>query len=623
MSVSSVAAMIPAKQNEITSREQIPEQDCWNLADLFDSVQDWQRDKKRLEQEIAFLQTFKGKLGQSAGSLYQALDYYFNLDKKLMRLYAYAGMLSDQDTRQSEPLAMKQEMEQLQTKLNSISSFLEAEIVRIPANVISSFLVEDKNLQTYRQYLDDSVRRKPHILNEQEEKLIAEAGLMSGTAQEVFNIFSNAELPYKSIRLENGREIKVDPVNYTLHRASDNRRDRHQVFQAFFGTLKEFERTFGTQLYGDLKKNLFYKNVRQYSSCLEQALDHNNIPVSVYHTLIENANAHLPVLHQYLQLRRQRLGLPELHYYDIYPALVKEIDRDYSYAESRDLLIRSLSVLGKTYQDILLKALQDRWIDVYPNPGKRSGAYMEGLAYDVHPYILLNFKGKFSDVSTLAHELGHAVHSSFSNKNQAYVNSRYPIFLAEVASTVNEALLIDYVLKNTRDTAMKISLLGHYLEEFRGTLFRQTQFAEFELQIHETVERGEALTGEKFSRIYLGILKKYYGHQEKICFIDDLYGIEWAYIPHFYYNFYVFQYSTSFTAAQAIVSKILEGEKDMVNRYLQFLSSGCSEYAIPTLQKLGIDMVSPAPFTMAIQRMREIIEQIEKLAADLKNLPEG
>jgi oligoendopeptidase F len=447
------------------------------------------------------------------------------------------------------------------------------------------------------------------------EKLIAEAGLMSDTAQEVYNIFSNAELPYKKIQLDDGREVTVDPVHYTLYRTSDNRNDRIKVFQAFFGALKEFERTFGTQLYGELKKNLFYKNARNYSSCLERALDHNNIPVQVYHSLIGNTNVHLPLLHRYLRLRQKRLAVAELHYYDIYPPLVPDIEQEYSYADSQNVILQSLARLGVKYREILLQAFGQRWIDVYPNPGKRSGAYMEGIAYDVHPYILMNYKGKFHDVSTLTHELGHALHSFFSNKNQSFVNSRYPIFLAEVASTVNEALLMDYVLKQTADREQKISLLGQYLEEFRGTLFRQTQFAEFELRIHELVEGGGSLTGEKFSQLYLDILKKFYGHDEKICVIDDLYGVEWAYIPHFYYNFYVFQYSTSFTAAQAVASRILQGDQEIIDGYLQFLANGCADYAIPTLQKLGIDMLSAEPFVLAMQRMQEIMDQIEILSA--------
>ena len=601
----------PIPENE---RAQIPEQYKWNLSALFDSDQQWRNEKNRIEKQLSVFDTFKNTLAQNAEQLFNALDFYFNLEKYFMRLYAYAGMLSDQDIRLSEPLAMKQEMAHLETKLNSAAAFMEPEILTIPEERLHAFLVANKNLEIYSHYLDDILRRKAHTLNEQEEKLIAEAGLMSDTAQEVYTVFSNADLPYKTITLADGKEIKMDPVHYSLYRTSSNRDDRKKVFTSFFGALKEFERTFGTQLYGEIKKNLFYKNVRRYSSCLERSLDRNHIPVTVYHTLIKNIHTFFPVLYRYLRLRKQRLGVEDLQYHDIYPSLVKEIDLEYSYAESQKIIMQSLDRLGENYLQILRKAFKQRWIDVYPNPGKRSGAYMEGIAYDVHPYVLMNYKGKFHDLSTLAHELGHAMHSYFSNKQQPFVNSRYPIFLAEVASTVNEALLMDLVLRQTEDPAQKISLLGHYLEEFRGTLFRQSQFAEFELRIHETIEQGESLTGEKFTQMYLEILKKYYGHEEKICSINDLYGVEWAYIPHFYYNFYVFQYSTSFTAAQAIAAKILQGDPDILPRYLEFLGSGGSDYAIPVLQKLGIDMLGDEPFQLTMKRMEGVMDQIETLS---------
>jgi oligoendopeptidase F len=307
------------------------------------------------------------------------------------------------------------------------------------------------------------------------------------------------------------------------------------------------------------------------------------------------------------------LNLDQLKFYDTYPSLVGEIDLTYSYAEAKELILASLQVLGPEYMRALKRAFNERWIDVFPTPGKRSGAYMEGIAYDVHPYILMNYKEKYSDVSTLTHELGHAMHSHFSNKHQPYVNSHYPIFLAEVASTVNEALLMDHMLAQTNDPGIRLSLLGDALEGFRGTLFRQTQFAEYERAIHEKVEAGEAPTGDQFTELYLEIFRKYYGHDKGVMEIEDLYGLEWAYIPHFYYNFYVYQYSTSFTAAQAIAEKILSGEKNTVSGYIEFLSSGRSEYAIPTLNKLGIDMTGNEPFSITIRKMNEIMDEIEQI----------
>jgi len=601
------------KSTEEISRENTDSQHKWKLSDLYKSADSWKEQKKHLEGEIDKISSFKGTLSQSGSKLFEALDLYSNLEREFLRLYAYASMLSDQDTRESEPMGLKQEMTHLQTRLNSLSAFYEPEILTIPENKIEEYIEQYPDLKTYRHYLFDILRRKKHTLNQSEERLIAQAGLMAETAHEIFNILSNADLPYPEVQLSDGNTVRVDPTNYALYRESKNREDRKKIFEVFFETLQKFHRTFGTQLYGELKKNLFYKNVRQYDSSLHASLDKNNIQVEVFHKLIENVNKNLDTLHRYLHLRGKMLGIKDLHFYDAYPSLTKEVDLTYNYDQAKDLIKESLVVLGEEYNRIIDQSFEENWIDVYPNTGKRSGAYMDGIAYDVHPYILLNYKGKYNDVSTLTHELGHALHSYFSNKNQDFVNSHYPIFLAEVASTVNEALLMDHMLKNIDNKNERLALLGNLLDGFRGTLFRQTQFAEFELKIHELTEKGESLTGDRFTEIYLNIFKKYYGHDDGVMTIDDFFGVEWAYIPHFYYNFYVYQYSTSFTASQAIVAKFLEGEPGIVDKYLTFLSSGCSDYAIPTLQQVGIDMTSDEPFDLTIKKMNQVMDEIELL----------
>jgi oligoendopeptidase F len=599
------------KPSDKKSRVEIDEQYKWKLSDLYESLDAWKEHKASLEKEIDNIGSFKGTLIQSGKRLFEALDFYARLEREVLRLYAYATMLSDQDTRASEPMGLKQEMTHLQTRLKSVSAFFEPEILTIPENKISLFISETSELESYRHYLDDILRRKKHTLNQSEERLVAQAGLMAGTAQEVFNILSNADLPYPEVQLSDKQTVRIDPTNYALYRESKNREDRKKIFEVFFETLQQFHRTFGTQLYGELKKNLFYKNVRRYDSSLHASMDRNNIPIAVFHKLIENVNKNLDTLHRYLRLREKMLGITDLQFYDAYPSLTKEVDFTYTYEQARNLIQSSLTGLGAEYNTIIKKSFEENWIDVYPNPGKRTGAYMDGIAYDVHPYILLNFKGKYNDVSTLTHELGHALHSYFSNKNQNYVNSHYPIFLAEVASIVNEALLMDHMLNNIDDKNERLALLGNLLDGFRGTLFRQTQFAEFELKIHELTEKGESLTGDRFTKLYLEIFKKYYGHSDGVMNIDDLYGVEWAYIPHFYYNFYVYQYSTSFTASQAIVAKILDNEPGIIDKYLAFLSSGCSDYAIPTLQKVGIDMTSDEPFELTIKMMNQVMDEIE------------
>jgi oligoendopeptidase F len=522
-------------------------------------------------------------------------------------------MLSDEDTRESEPLGMKQELIQMHTQFSAAASFVQPEILKLNESVLYGYFKSNPQLEIYRQTIDDIIRRKVHTLDENEEKLVAEAGLMADTAHESFNILSNADLPYPEITLSDGNKVRIDATNYSLYRANRNREDRIVVFDAFFDVLHSFKRTFGTQLYGELKKNLFYKNVRHYNSCLEASLDKNNIPVQVYRNLVDNINKNLSTLHRYLDLRKRMLRLDSLHFYDIYAPLVAEVDLEYDYTEAQRVIRESLEVLGEKYISVLDSAYAKNWIDVFPNEGKRSGAYMQGSAYDVHPYILMNYKNKYDDVSTLTHELGHAMHSYFSNLSQPYINSHYPIFLAEVASTVNEALLMHYMLEQIDDPPTRLSLLGNALEGFRGTLFRQTQFAEYELLIHEQVESGGSLTGDGFTQIYLDLFRKYYGHDSGVTTVADKFGAEWAYIPHFYYNFYVFQYSTSFTASQTIVSKMLAGEEDIVGKYMQFLASGCSEYAIQTLNKVGVDMTSDEPFNQTIKRMNEIMDEMDTL----------
>jgi len=599
------------------SRTEIDDKYKWNLADLFETKSDWEKGKEAISGKFAKIGDYKGKLGDSAKSLFEALEYLHEVEKEFVLLYIYAHMLSDQDKRESGPQSMEGEMQQVNTELNKISAYFDPEILAIPEEKIVQFFKDEPKLDKYSQYIDDIQRRKAHTLSESEEKLIAEAGNLATTPQDIYGIFSNADMPRPKITLSNGKEVRLDAAGYAGNRASSVREDRIKVFEAFFGALNDFRRTFGTQLYGEVKKNIFYKNAKNYDSCLERALDNNNIPTSVYHKLIENTNKNLPTLHRYLKLRKRMLGVDKLHYYDMYPSLVKKVDLKYTYDEATKIVKKSLAALGEEYVATLDKAFNERWIDVYPNTGKRSGAYSQGSAYAIHPYILLNYNGKYNDMSTLAHELGHTMHSYFSNTRQPYVNSHYPIFLAEVASTANEALLMDHELKKLSDPEQRLSLLGNYLESFRTTMFRQTQFAEFELKIHEAAEKGEALTGDKFTEIYMEILKRYYGHDEGITVIDDLYAIEWAYIPHFYYNFYVFQYSTSYMASQALAEKMRQGGPEMVEKYLDFLSSGRSEYAIPTLKKVGIDMTTDEPFNLAIAKMNKVMDEIEKLLAEM------
>ena len=510
---------------------------------------------------------------------------------------------------------MVQDMGQVGTDFEAQISFVRPEILAMDRSTVEEFIRQEPKLEVYRHPLDDILRRKEHTGTELESKIIADAGLMADAPGNIYGIFSNAEFPFPEVTLSDGTSVKLDKSAYPLYRAVPNREDRRNVFAAFFGRLNDYRRTFGTQLYAEVKKDLFYAKARHYRSCLESALDESNIPVEVYESLVENVNANLPSFHRYLNLRKKMLGLDTLHYYDLYAPLVKGADLSYSFEEAVDNVIASLEPLGKDYVETARKALTERWVDVYPNEGKRSGAYSEGAAYDVHPYMLLNYNGQYDDMSTLAHELGHTMHSYLANKSQPYPTSQYSTFVAEVASTFNEALLLEYMLKTIKDDDVKLSLLGNYLDNIKGTVFRQTQFAEFELKIHEIAEQGKSLTGDRLNELYEEIVRKYYGHDRGICIVDDEIKSEWAYIPHFYYDFYVFQYATSFTASSALSEEVIAGDRGARERYLGLLRAGDSDYPVNLLKKAGVDMTTSLPLELTMKKMNRVMDEMEKILA--------
>ncbi len=607
--------------------QKIPDQYKWNLADIYPSDAAWKDAKQRLtdanpaserSMTIPALGKYKGTLGSSAQQMLGCLDLVTELNKEFSRLYSYASMSLDQDTKVQSYLGMQQEMSQLGAAFNATAAFIEPEILKIDPATVQSFLKTEKKLEIYRHYLDDILRRKAHTGSEGEEKIIADAGLMSDAASSIRGIFANADFPYPEVTLADGKVVKLDASGFALQRTSANREDRKKVFAAFMGKLNDYRRTFGTQLNAQVKKDLFYKNARKYNSCLESALDANNVPVQVYSSLIDNVNKNLSTFHRYLKLRQRILGVDQLHYYDLYAPLLANVDLKYTFEESQKNILAALKPLGSDYVATVSKAFSSRWMDVYPTEGKRSGAYSNGSAYDVHPYILLNYNGKYDDMSTVAHELGHTMHSYFSNTNQPYATSDYPIFVAEVASTFNEALLIDYMLKQIKDDNVRLSLLGSYLEGIKGTVFRQTQFAEYELRIHEMAEKGEPLTGDVLNKVYEEIVKKYYGHDQEICIVDDEIKAEWMYIPHFYYNFYVYQYATAYTASAALSEWTLGGNKESTKKYIKFLSSGGSDYPINLLKTAGVDMTTSEPFELTMKKMNRVMDDMEKILTRMK-----
>jgi oligoendopeptidase F len=605
--------IVPGAQTR--DRSQVPDRYTWDLSDLYSSEAAWREAKGRLAADLARIDAFKGRLGSSAATLADGLETISGLQKELSREYVYAESLADQDTRAAGPQGMKQEMVQLASDFSARASFVEPELLRLPPGTIDRFLAAEPRLGVYAFSLKDMQRRAGHTLSEGEEKLLAAAGPLSETPSNVYGLLANADLPFPTVTLADGRAVKVDQAAFAALRALPDRRDREAVMRAFFTTFGTFQRTLGATMDGEVQKVKFLADTRHYPSALAYALDGPNIPVSVYTRLVEGVDRNLPVFHRYLKLRKRMMKLDELHYYDLYAPLVGTVDLQYTPEEAETLVLEAVAPLGAEYQSVVRRAFNERWIDLLPTEAKRSGAYSTGGAYDVHPYMLINFNGKYDDVSTIAHEMGHTMQSYFSNKTQPYPLADYPTFVAEVASTFNESLLIDHVLDIVKDDDTRLALLGNYLENIKGTVFRQTQFAEFELAMHEMAQKGQPVTGDALAKLYLDITKKYYGADQGVTVVDDYVANEWSYIPHFYRDFYVFQYATSFTASQALAAKVKTGDPEARRRYLAFISAGGSKYPIDLLKDAGVDMTSDEPLNLTMAAMTRVMDEMEAILA--------
>jgi len=611
-----VAAVTLASAGRAEDRASIPERYKWRTTDLYPTVEAWEKARDEIRARIPRMTEFQGTLGQSAARFHTALKAWMDLDQDVSRLQSYANMLSDEDTRVGTTSAMNQEAQQLAVDFTSATSFARPEILALGEEKVNTFIVEEPGLAPFKPFLDEILRWAPHTLTPAEEKIASNAGMMAGNTARVYRTFTNADLPYPAVTLSTGQKVRIDAQAYTNYRASTNREDRDHVFQAFWSRYKDFERTLGTTLDGNVRSHMFNKTVRKFDSCLEAALFDANVPVSVYKQLIADVHANLPTLHRYLKLRQRMMGVDTLRYEDLYAPIVKRVEMKFTPEEATDLTLKAVAPLGPDYAAALKKGFDDRWVDFMPTTGKRSGAYSTGV-YGVHPYQLLNFTGLYDDVSTLAHESGHSMHTHLSFQSQPYVTADHKIFVGEVASTLNENLLLHYMLGQTQDRDTRLFLLGSSLDGLRTTLFRQTLFAEFEMKIHEMAERGEPLTGEKLTALYLSMLQDYYADGRGVCRINPLYGIEWAYIPHFYYNFYVYQYATSIVASSSIATEMRAEKRGTRARdaYLTMLSSGSAKFPIDLLKDAGVDMTTSAPFAAAIAEMNSIMDEMEKLLA--------
>jgi oligoendopeptidase F len=616
-----LAAVLLLPQARAEERANVPEKLKWNTADLYASEDAWYQAKDAVAARVPKMADFQGRLGASADGFYTALSTMTAIDQDLTQLQVYASMRGDEDTRLAKPMEMNQVVEQLAVKFYSTISYVRPEILALGAEKVNGFVAADPRLAPYKPYLDEILRYAPHTLSAPEEKVASQADIMGDNAGRAYRTFKDADLPYPEITLSTGEQVRLDAQAYTKHRASANREDRDKVFRAFFSRFKDFERTFGTTLDGEVKTHMFNKDVHKYGSSLEASLFNSNVPVSVYRQLISDVHTNLPTLHRYLRLRQRMMGVDTLRYEDLYAPIIRQVNLRYTPEQATEMTLQAVTPLGPAYVATLKSGFENRWVDFIPTTGKRSGAYSTG-AYGVHPYQLQNFTGLYEEVSTLAHESGHSMHTYLSDQKQPYITHDYKTFVAEVASTLNENLLLHYMLRQTKDKDTRLFLLGSSLDGLRTTLFRQTLFAEFELKIHELAEQGEPLTGEKLSELYLGLVRDYYGDAQGVCKVKDLYGIEWAYIPHFYYNFYVFQYATSITASAQIAANMRADAalKKPVTRsrdaYLAMLSSGSSKYPIELLQGAGVDMTTSAPFGAAIKEMNGIMDEMEKLITE-------
>lgn len=606
-----------APASEALQRAEVPEKYKWDLSALYASEAAWTRASQDLARRIPTMSRFRGHLGGSADSLHAALTTMMHLERDLSRLSTYASQLYDQDTRVSRHLAMRESAEQLGVQYRSAVAWVRPEILSIGAEKIHRLLASDPRLGSYRPYLENLLRYAAHTLGAAEEKVAAQAGRMENAGIAVRDLFNNAELPWPTVKLSTGEQVRLDDAAYTEYRQSPQRVDRDTVFRAFWRAHRDFQGTFGTTLHAQVQTHLFDRDVHKFPSSLEAALFSDNIPTRVYRQLLDDVHANLPTLHRYLRLRQRMMGLKQLRYEDLYAPIVQSVDLHYTPEQAMSMVLEAVAPLGPAYVDTLRHGFASRWIDWMPSAGKASGAYSTG-AYRVHPYQLQNFTGLYDEVSTLAHESGHSMHTFLSDTHQPFVTHNYATFVAEVASTLNENLLFHSMLDKTSDKPTRLYLLGSHLDNLRGTLFRQVLFAEFELRIHELAEKGETLTGESMSKLYLELARRYFGHARGICLVDSLYGVEWSYVPHFFYDFYVYQYATSIVAATAIANGIREEAAQghgtaRRDAYLRMLASGSSRYPIDLLKQTGVDMTTSAPFRAAIREMNGVMDEMEKL----------
>lgn len=591
----------------------------WDLTELFPTVDDWDTARKKVIADLEEIEARRGTLGDSADALYQTLSMISKSTRDAYRVDAYSSLARDEDLRVTDTQERSQLGDIMLARITEATSWVQPELLQVGAEVINAYLHEDERLAPFEHQLNDSLRNAPHTLGAEAEATLAYFTQAFGAANDIYTVVANSDIPWPELELSNGESHRIDSQGYSRWRASENRDDRKLVFDTFWGKWLEYRNSVGAVLNSHIQTQVALARARNYDSVLHRELFQDNLPPEVYRTLVAEVNAALPTLHRYFRLRAKMLGVEQMYYYDIYPPLVA-LDKEFDIETSKELTLGAMSVLGDDWVDMQRKAMNERWMHVYPQRGKRGGAYMNPGAYDVHPYLLLNHNDTYQSVSTLAHEWGHAMHTLYSQQTQPFETVFYATFIAEIPSTSLELILQDYMTENAQSIDEKLYYLGYGLEKMRGTFFRQTMFAEFELALYETAERGEALSGESISNIYGDILRRYHGHDEGVVVIDELYENEWMFIPHFYYNMYVFQYATSQTAGAALYAKIKEEGQAGVDNYKNLLRAGGSDYPYTLLTNAGVDLAKPGPYRAVVAKMNAIMDEMESLVEEKERL---
>ncbi|MDD4601547.1 Oligoendopeptidase F, plasmid [bioreactor metagenome] len=605
----SAADAAAADNSRVPERSELPSESKWRLEDIYISETAWQKDFDNLKQTLPKMTSYKGKLADSSQSLLACLKLRDEIGIMSGKLYAFARMHRDENTADAKYQALTGKTEALLAEAGAATSFIEPEILAMPDELLIKYRDNESGLKEYSFYFEDLLRQKKHVLSPAEEELLSRTSEMSQTPENVFNMLAHADITFPDTLGENGKPVQLSEGRYSNLIRSENREVRKAAFTNLFSTYDKYRNTFAATLSGNVKKNVFYSRVRKYNSTLESALEGDNVPTEVYDNLINTVHDNLEPLHRYVSLKKKVLKLDEIHMYDLYTPLAQDVKFDIPYSKGLELVRAGVAPLGSEYGEILDKGLTSGWTDVYENKGKQTGAYSWGV-YGAHPFVLLNYHDRYDDVSTVAHEMGHAIHSYYSQKNQPYITSGYTTFCAEVASTTNEVLLLDHMLKTTQDKQKRLFLINQYLELVRATVYRQTMFAEFEKLLYQKAEDGETITADLLDTMWRDLNTKYYG---PAMVVDDEIAVEWARIPHFYWHFYVYQYVTGYSAATTLAEKMLTEGEPAQKRYIEFLKSGGSDYSLNILKEAGVDMSSPKPVEITLNKFSAMLDELEKM----------